>query len=198
MNPLIPIPSWDAAHPVIVHLPIGVLLAFPVLVLVSMLAKRSFRAFGVAALVVLLMAAVGAVLATASGDAAEDSAHARRLVSAAAAPVLHDHEEAGELARNLVLGLLVLYAALVSVAILMGERLSRFVWNLASAVVLVLFAGPMLAVVQAGHLGGKLVHVHGVVAPLGTGAGEAVTPPSSTAPTPAPAPAPAPTTEEKD
>lgn len=194
MNPLIPIPSWDAAHPVIVHLPIGVLLAFPVLVLVSMLAKRSFRAFGVAALVVLLLAAIGAVLATASGDAAEDSAQARRLVSAAAAPVLHDHEEAGELARNLVLGLLVLYAALVGGAVLLGERLSRFAWNLASAVILVLFVGPMLATVQAGHLGGKLVHVHGVVAPLEPGPGEAVSPPPSSTP----APAPAPTTEEKD
>lgn len=161
-----PLPLWEASHPVLVHVPIGVLVVVPVLVVASMLFQRSFRALGVGVLILLAIGTGGLVLAAMSGDAAEHSAQARQLVPRGVGKLIHEHEELGELSRNLFLGLTGVYALLIAGSLLLGERITRFTWNIASGVFLLLYVAPVVVLMNAGGLGGHLVHEHGVRADL--------------------------------
>ena len=77
MNPNLsvpPIPAWNAAHPIIVHLPIGVLMIVPVLLLITLCSKRMRQPFAFMTLVVLVLGLGGIFGAMASGEEAEHAA----------------------------------------------------------------------------------------------------------------------------
>lgn len=165
------LPPWDGAHPIIVHFPIALLSTSPLLLLAALAAGKHRLTWMIAYLLLTLLGTLGAWLATWSGDAAE---HAVRA-SAEIESLIHEHEEAGELARNLFLG--------IGGAAALGTFLA---WKVESAkrrgvliigVILVAHAVGTLALINAGHLGGLLVHEHGVRARM--------RPDSATSPIPA-------------
>lgn len=179
-----PLPPWNAAHPLVVHLPLGVTLAAPVLLVHAIFARKSSRlAWSMSSLCVLILAAVGGVLAAWSGEAGE---HAT-FVPAAASRVLHEHEELGELSRNLLIGLAAAHGVLVLVCWRMGEKCSRAIWVGTHGLVLVGVLCALLALANTGHLGGRVVHEFGVRAPLvvvpPVGAGESNRGPMGAPPT---------------
>jgi uncharacterized membrane protein len=158
-----PLPAWNAAHPIVVHLPIGVLTVGPVFVVWAMLGVKTRRAAGLAALIVLVVGCLGLVLATASGDAAE---HIAVVTTGPAGDLLDAHEEAGELARNAFLGLGGFYAVVMGLVALFPARFTRPLWIGAHALVLAAYAVALLLLIDAGHMGGRLVHEHGIRAPM--------------------------------
>jgi len=160
-----PLPTWETAHPIVVHLPLGILAVVPVLALWAMFAGANRRTVACAVLIVLIAGAAGAALAAASGKAAMEVAD----VPGGAGKILDRHEDLGILARNSVLALTLAYAILTITALILRDRLKRILWIIAHLVWLTGFAAALLVLVNAGHLGGRLVHEYGVHAPMHEG-----------------------------
>ena len=168
MNPsawwsLPPIPTWETAHPIVVHLPIGVLAGVPLLALWAMVAGANRRTVGWAVMLMVLVGAAGTVLAAASGGRAEEIAN----VPGDAAKFLDRHQELGDLARNSFLGVAGAYAVITILSTIVKDKLRRSVWIVLHAAWLVGFFAAFLVLANAGHMGGRLVHEFGVRAPIG-------------------------------
>lgn len=166
MNPQLsfpPIPAWNAAHPIIVHLPIGVLMIVPVLLLITLLSKRMRQPFAFMTLVVLMLGLGGIFAAMASGEEAEHAA----VVMGEGGKVLDEHEDLAEVTRNIFIGLTAIYAVIFLGAVTLGDKLGRKTWIGLHAAFLLLTAFGLLQLAHTGHLGGRLVHQYGVHAPIG-------------------------------
>lgn len=157
-----PLPASEALHPLIVHLPIGALAVAPLLILLAMFATRMRQPLSIAALLILVLGTAGAFAATFSGENAQHAA----FIPPQAKAVMENHEELGELARNLFATLTALYAAVFLIAVVRGEKFGRTPWIIAHAVCLAFYVVCFVQLANAGHLGGRLVHEFGVRAPL--------------------------------
>jgi len=161
MNIFPPIPAWDAAHPIVVHFPIGLLLVAPVLVVLALLVKRHERGLWIGALAIMLLGVASAFVAVSTGEAGEDAAKG----IAGADVVLDRHEDLAELARNLFAGLGAALAVIV-VTRLVCKSPARRAFVVTGLVYLALHAAASLVLANAAHEGGRLVHEFGVRAPL--------------------------------
>jgi uncharacterized membrane protein len=167
-----PVPEWNAAHVILVHFPIGLLLFTPVMLLLALLARKSGRQFAIAAFVVLLAGSIAAQVAVMSGEAAEELAAEQGIHDD---PAMHEalekHEEGALLARNLFAGITILYLVYLLLPAVRSGRLGEGAQAAALLVFLLLTLGSGLILVNAAHAGGQLVHVHGILAPLDDSAG---------------------------
>ncbi len=157
-----PLPSWDAAHPIIVHIPIGILMVAPLFLVASMLPWRHAGIMAIVTLALMVIGTTGAALAVASGEEAGEAAES----VASAEAVLEEHEEAGELSRNLFIGLTIFYAALVALPRVWKRASEHKVHAAISGVFLILNVLALGQLANTGHLGGRLVHEFGVHAPI--------------------------------
>jgi uncharacterized membrane protein len=172
MNLLPPMPSWDAAHPIVIHLPLGLAMVAPVFLAMAALApERWRRGLGLSCMVLVAAMAIGSVVAVWSGETAEEPIDG--ILSAPATEVLERHEELGAWTRNAMIGFAVVYAG-----VLWGSawcmRKGRGKWRLALHGASGLFLlGVMALMFNAAHLGGRLVHEFGVHAPMARYQGDA-------------------------
>lgn len=157
-----PLPTWDTAHPIVVHFPIGLLAIAPVFIVLSMLWGSRHREMLTSALVLVLLGTAGAMLATATGEAGERWAKGVPGVD----KLVHEHEEAGELARNLFIGVTAVMLIACAVAWMRSKPMALGARWLMGAILLGVYTYPALALMEAGHLGGRLVHDHKVTVPL--------------------------------
>src|SRR5690349_9698615 len=104
-----PIPAWESIHPLLVHLPLGLLFITPLLVILGAFPTRAQSGFLLSAFILILVGTIGLWVAVASGKAGEEMAEKIPL----AEPVLERHEELAELARNLFSGLAPLYGIFI-------------------------------------------------------------------------------------
>lgn len=158
MSPWLPMPTTlDGLHPLVIHLPIGLLLVTPVFLVLGMIRPQRTFMFSVSALILMLIGTIGAWVSVASGVAAAQFADLTPQVSAAI-------EEHGKWAgrTRLVFTILTLLFALILAAPRLVKTLKPRLALAAQAVFLVLFCLSCLALARTGHLGGVLVHVHGV------------------------------------
>ncbi|NIP80713.1 MAG: hypothetical protein GWM90_16430 [Gemmatimonadetes bacterium] len=143
----------DPLHPAIVHFPIVLAVLLPAFAVGALWAIRRGARPGWAWAVPLALAAVlagSSWLAVETGEAQED-----RVEDVVGEQVLHAHEEAGE--RFLVLsGILLL---IMGAGLLKGRAgsASRLVGTVGAAAL-------VIAAVQVGDAGGKLVYEHGAAA----------------------------------
>lgn len=156
------LPAWNAMHPLVVHMPIGVLLLAPLLVLCAGVCTKSRGVVSGLVLLVLVVGAAGAVLATVTGDAAEHAAK----IPPSAGKVFHEHEEMGELTRNIAIGVAIGYAVVAGLGAGLKDRFKRPLWIGAHVLVLLSCGALAVALMNTGHLGGRLVHEFGVLAPI--------------------------------
>jgi uncharacterized membrane protein len=165
------LPPWEGMHPVVVHLPIGVLMIVPVFIGLSMLCKQWARPVSLIVFLLALVGTSGAMLAVMTGEATEKFAEG----VPGADGILDRHEEAAELARNIFIGVTVLSLAVFALA---GKLIRttpqpgatattrRGGWIVANLVLLGATLAGCLVLANTGHLGGQLVHGLGVRAPL--------------------------------
>jgi uncharacterized membrane protein len=146
---MIPFPS--PLHPAVVHFPIVLILAGTVVAVVSVFLRRWHLPWLSA--LVLAAGAAGAIAATYTGGQEAETAGE---LSPAAEQILEEHEEWGEMTRNLAVAaaLLATAAAAAAKVRVAGRGLS----TVAAACALAAASG----VAQAGHYGGQLVYHHGV------------------------------------
>jgi len=139
-------------HPILVHLPIGLAILLPPALLILLIAiRRNLLPRGAWWLAVLLAAALvaGGFAAKRSGEAEEE--RVEEIVPKAA---LHDHEESGE---RLVVAAGVTFALALAAAFVRRPGAQTGV-QLAA---LLASAATLAIAVNTGHLGGRLVYVHG-------------------------------------
>lgn len=159
-----PIPPWNGVHPVLVHLPIGVLIFAPVLLLIAAVDAKRRRTWACAGLVAMVVGSAAAWVAVLSGEAAADIVPETARTAAA----IHEHEELAETARTIFIALTVLLAALLAVGSWVKAKWARPVVVLGSVGLGIGYAGGLLVLANAGHEGGRLVHELGIHAPLST------------------------------
>jgi len=164
-----PIPSWEALHPSVVHFPLALLSTSPLFVLLALVVPAHRRVLLVSALVLMGLGTAAAVLAVETGEAAEEWAEDRAGVPREVHREIHEHSEAGERARNVFAGLTVILAGLV-LEPMVRKRPTGGPVRTGILVAYLLACGVGVAgLANTGHLGGRLVHVRGVRAPLDGG-----------------------------
>ena len=166
-----PIPPPEGAHPIVVHFPIALLLFAPALVVHALLVPKLRRGVALAALAVMAAGATGAVAATVTGEEAADHA-GKTAAGEAARDLIHEHEEAGERARNAALVLVGLYGVLQLIPVLRKREFDRKTDLVLHGAFLLLYGAGGLMLCHAAHLGGTLVHERGVHAPVASPAPE--------------------------
>ena len=145
-------------HPAIVHFPIVLILLGTALALVAVILRRWHLPW--AAAVLLAAGALGAFAATRTGS---QQAEMVGEISERAEAVLDQHEEWGEMTRNLAIAAAIL--ALASASLIRFSRTARGL-GIVTAMVAVAAA---YAVAQTGHYGGQLVYKHGIGINLAAG-----------------------------
>ncbi len=137
----------DPLHPAVIHFPIALaVVAF----LVELIARHpKARHLEGAAVLLVVLAALGAVAATVTGNLAEEEA----VIPAAAGELLEEHEELGERAMWLLLA---------TAAARLGLAWRKLFRGWLPWAYLLLAAAAAGAVGYNGHLGGQLVFRHGV------------------------------------
>ena len=137
----------DPLHPAVVHFPIALTL---VALLLEVLARsRRLRALEAGALALTVLAAVAAVVAVLTGNAAHDAA----VIPPDARGLVHTHEEIGEFAMWWLLGV-------AAVRSLLAWRGWFTGWRPWAYLVLVTVAACLVG--YNGYLGGRMVFDHGV------------------------------------
>jgi uncharacterized membrane protein len=146
---MIPIPN--PLHPAIVHFPIVLILLGALVAVLAAIIRRWHLPW----LVVFLMVfgALGAAVASRTGA---QQAEMAGEISARAEALLDQHEEWGELTRNLAVVTAILALASASL-----PRFPKTAHGLAIATAIAA-SSAAFAVAQTGHIGGQLVYKHGI------------------------------------
>lgn len=164
MNLFPPMPSWEAAHPLVVHAPLTLLMLAWVPMLIGLADFKRRWVWMVAALLMLLVGTGLAFVAVMSGEATEEKA---LITSQVVERAVHEHEEMGEFARTMF----VVATGVFVVVLGLGAGLKKGKGRTGAVVVgAVVFLGvygyAATRLAWAGHLGAELVHGYGVRAPM--------------------------------
>jgi uncharacterized membrane protein len=155
---MIPFPT--PLHPAIVHFPIALLLVGALTAVVAVFVRRWHLPLFAA--ILLSLGAIGGVAATVTGEEEEEKVeHA----IPSAEPLLEEHADWGERARNA--GIVAAVFAVIAVLAANKPVGGRVLSVLTACAALV--AG--YSVAQAGHFGGELVYRHGAGVALDRGPG---------------------------
>lgn len=158
-----PVPPYEGLHPIVVHFPIALLAIVPLFIISAAVWRTHSRILLVTGLTICALGTAFAFLATSTGEAAEKMA---QTVSGAG-ETLREHEQAAKLGLKLFVGYTIVLGGATVTYISLFARV-RTGWRIAAAFVLLfIYVFPALVLMKAGHLGGRLVHVHGVRAPMG-------------------------------
>lgn len=164
-----PMPPWNAFHPMWVHMPIGVLSIVPLVLIAALALPKQRAGLHTACLILMLAGTIAAFVATMSGEAADEWLNTQAQYNTPMISYLvHEHEETGELARNIFAGLTIVFILLLLSPRLIPGKLSLAARLGIEALLLVGWFGGIVVLANAGHQGGEIVHSFGVHAPLPT------------------------------
>ncbi len=164
MFSLPPLPSWDGLHPIVIHFPIAFIFVTPLLILLALFWRKYTGILLLAGVLLLVLAAAAAFMATSTGEAAAD------LVpkSTAHFALLNEHEELGEIARNVSLTLASSLLIATAVFWKWETRIPRGLVIFFGLLFVIGNLGGVLIVANTAHLGGRLVHEAGIHARFST------------------------------
>ncbi len=157
-----PMPDWDAAHPLIVHFPIALLFVAPFFMLIAVAVRKP--AWTIATICLLVMGTVGAWAAYYSGEAAEVYWRTTGDLAPEIDQLMAEHHVAGGQAR--LLATLVTFAFIVWAIAAVKLAKKRAIVIGVGLVILLGHLGMTLRLVQASHMGGRLVHEFRITAPF--------------------------------
>lgn len=147
-------PPFNHLHPAVVHFPVALLSVAPLLILLGGLWPSRRPGLQAAGLLLLLLGLAGALLALATGEAAESLARRTPELKAAVA----QHEAAADWTAGIFALLILAWLAHGGVVRLRRRplppgpaRVLFLLWLLGAAL-------GVAAVLRTGHLGGRMVH----------------------------------------
>jgi uncharacterized membrane protein len=147
-----------------VHFPIALLLAVPLLLVVSLLARKSWATWAGAAWLVMALGATATWLAVGSGHAAGQLVDKTGDLAGAVAR----HEALGLATRNLFTALTLVLGVILVLPAMLRRALPAPLRITLHALFLVLYLGATTVLMNAANQGGRLVHERGVHAMVGT------------------------------
>ncbi len=159
MLELPPIPTtMDGLHPLMVHIPIGLLLVAPLFVLIGAALRGRGRPYLISAFLLMILGTSATFIVVASGEAAARLVERTPEINS----VLARHEQMAETTR-LVFSILTVVFAGILVAPSLFPRAPDCIFSFALPLLfLVFYMFGMLALINTGHHGGRLVHEFGV------------------------------------
>jgi uncharacterized membrane protein len=160
-----PWPGWDGLHPLVVHFPVALLLVAPVFLLLSAFWRKHAQAFGIAALVLLVLGTAAAFVAVETGEAAAELADRTEAITAAIA----QHQELAEQARNVFAVITLCYALVLALSGVFKPLAKPAVHMTVALVTCGAVLVGSLQIAAAAHRGGLLVHKLGVHAMMPKG-----------------------------
>ena len=161
MLELPPMPAWDGLHPLVIHMPIGLLLVVPIFILIgALLPSSKGRPFLLGSLILMGLGTVSAYVATETGEAAGRLVERTPEISV----VLQRHEALAERTLLIFSMLTVAFAAILFLPNALRRNPTRTYSVLAPLVFLGFYLAATIVLVNTGHNGGRLVHEFGVQA----------------------------------
>ncbi len=161
MLELPPIPAWDSLHPLIVHMPIGLLLVVQIFILLgAVISTLRGRPFLLAGLILMVLGTASTYVAVETGEAAGKLVERTPAINA----VLQHHEQLAERTRLVFSILTVVFAAVLVAPRALHRDWTRAFSPIAPLVFLVFYLAGTIVLVNTGHNGGRLVHEYGVQA----------------------------------
>ncbi len=151
-------PGWDGLHPLVTHFPIALLLVAFWPLAIGVARRERGRPWLLASFLLTAFGTAAAWVAAYTGEAAGELVERTPQIQAA----LERHEELGELVRNLFTVITLLIAAALFGPGLRHRRVPPQAALLVWIVIVAVFGVGALAVIHAGHEGGRLVHEFGV------------------------------------
>lgn len=142
----------------LVHIPIGLLVLAPVLLLAGMLPGRWREGLRLSALLLLVVGTAAAYVAKESGEAAAALADRTPQINA----VLMQHEQGAEAVLIIFTTATLLYAAFVGSALVLKPIGRAAISIPVQLAILGVVLYGTLAIANTGHLGGRLVHELGL------------------------------------
>lgn len=169
MFTLPPIPPYEALHPIVVHFPIALLLTAWLPMLIAIIHKKHRNTWLASTALLLIVGTIGAFAAVITGEAAEDVV---ATTSQTIENAIHDHEETAELARNLFIAATIIFLASWATCTRLKEKKKPIFAIAAATLTAASYAAASLALANAAHQGGVLVHQHAILAPITAPAGD--------------------------
>lgn len=160
-----PMQPWDAIHPLIVHIPIGILIVVPVFIVLSLIVPAWAKHYSVSALVLLLLGTAGTFLAISSGDAGAELVERTPEINV----ILGNHAHLADQTRLIFTIITILYAIFVIVQLLMKKKMKHGVFAVIGIIFLAAVGTGILSLADTGHLGARLVHEQGIKAMINAG-----------------------------
>lgn len=163
-----PLPPLEGLHPIIVHLPIGILAIAWVPMVLGLLFRKHRSGLFFSALVILALGTIFLFAAVFTGEAAEEYVeHSVQYSSAAIDSALHEHEELGESIRIIFVGIFALYFISQILHHKLPESKKKPIGIASVLVVTLAYFFGLTTLANVGHTGGLLVHDLGIHAPIG-------------------------------
>ena len=157
------LPPFEGFHPFVVHFVVGILLMAWVPMLLGLVDRKRRMSWFRAGLMMVLLGTFFAFAGVLTGEATEEVVpHSSELIEHA----IHEHEELAELSRNLFIGVSVLYLASMIAYAKASEPKRKKIGLIGTALVAISYILGAMALANAGHQGGLLVHEHGLQAPV--------------------------------
>lgn len=157
------LPPFEGLHPLVVHFPIGILLIAWLPMLIALIDKKRRNTWLASAAFLLTVGTIACFAATLTGEAADEIVGS---TSQTVADAIHDHEETAESARNLFLACTLVFLMVWAVCNKVTKKKKRTFAITGGILILITYTFAALALINAGHLGGILVHKHGIHAPI--------------------------------
>lgn len=157
-----PIPQWDGMHVLIVHFPVALLLAAPVLLVLGLVFVKKPLGFGllVAAFVIMLMGTISAYFTVSTGKAAGKMAIRTPEIT----QVITLHESLATATRNTFTVLTIVYGVVLFGPMLRKKQPRALTIIVTNCIFLLFYMGGVALVSNTAHQGGRLVHELGVQA----------------------------------
>jgi len=173
MNLLPPLPDWSNLHPIVVHVPIGILAISPLLVLATLLVRPLRKGLALATLLLLASGAGTAWFTAETGEAAARKVEKQAKSDEALEATLEEHEELAEQCLWIFTVLAALYAVAIAGPLVLRDAVPGRKLVVAQVVFFLLLCGGLTRLAWTGHQGGLLVHRYGVhsVIPAGSPGG---------------------------
>ena len=163
MFALPPIPSWDALHPLIIHIPIGLLLIAPLFVVIgAVLPPTKGRPYLVAGLLLMVIGTISVFVAVETGEAGGKLVERTPEINT----MLQQHEKLAEQTQVMFSVLTTTFAVILAMPYMLKRVPERVFTTWLPLLFLVAYCGGALLLINTGHHGGILVHQLGVRAML--------------------------------
>jgi uncharacterized membrane protein len=151
-------------HPILVHVPIGVLAVAPLLMLIGLLPIKRVAGIRWAALILLVVGVGTLVVAKESGEATAEYTEPGMIDGAG--DVVELHEKLAERSVIAFAALAALYGATLGVQHFWTKSRGVVPHVVVHGVLLLGTGAALVLLANAGHAGGRLVHQFGVRAPI--------------------------------